>query len=202
MKRHLASVEAGDGAAVELSEDVVDVGRGEVDQRRVGVQRFIRRERAALEHGFIGERHVAAARLRQRSRIGRHIRRGLLRHRLVDLLAGAGDRVRGADVRGGRHHRDVGCERDQEAGGSGASRGRADEDDDRRARGDQTRDDGARRFEQAARSFERNDQRGGAVRIRGVDGVEDEFGADGMDDVVDRRHVDERRRHARRTDGG
>ena len=55
--------------------------------------------------------------------------------------------MRRADVRRRRHRRDVGRERDQEAGGGRACTARRDEDHDRRAGGDHARDDRARRFD-------------------------------------------------------
>ena len=71
---------------------------------------------AALGHGLLDERDVALALRRQRSRVAGDVGRHLLRHHVVDLLAIAGDRMRGADVRAGRHRGDVSRNRDQEAG--------------------------------------------------------------------------------------
>ena len=62
-------------------EQIVDILRDEVDERRRGVQRLAVGERAARQHGFGRERYVAPARLGQRPRIRGRIRRRLLRHR-------------------------------------------------------------------------------------------------------------------------
>ena len=78
------------GAAVELAQQVVDVGGDEVDERRRGRQRFAVGERAALGDRLGGERGVAAARLGERPRVGRGVgrppsspssRSGLIRRR-------------------------------------------------------------------------------------------------------------------------
>ena len=88
-ERDRASVEACDRAAVELRQQVRDVGGDEIDERRGGVERLVVGERAARDHRLGGERDVAMPRLRERSRVGRDVRRGLLLHRLALLLARA-----------------------------------------------------------------------------------------------------------------
>ena len=86
-------------------------------------------------------------------------------HHLVDLLAVAGDGMRGADVRTRRHRGDVGRDRDQEAGGGGAVAGGADEHRDRRLGADDGVVDVAGRIEQPAGRVQREDDQRGAVGV-------------------------------------
>ena len=140
------------------------VVRDEIDERRRGAERFLLGERAAVGDRLLDERDVAPALRRERPRVGGDVGRHLLRHHLVDLFAVAGDRVRGADVRAGRHGGDVGGDGDEEAGRRGAVPRRPDEHGDRRLRADDGVVDVARGVDQAAgRAQREDDQRGAAA---------------------------------------
>ena len=76
------------------------------------LQRLAIGERAAFEYRLRSERHVAAARFRQRSHVCGCIGGGLLGHRFVHLLARSGHGMGRADVRARRHDGDVGGHRD------------------------------------------------------------------------------------------
>ncbi len=73
--------------------------------------------------------------------------------------------MRGADVRARRHGGDVGGDGDQEAGRRRAGARRADEDRDRRLRGDDGVVDVARGVDQAARRAQREDEQRGLVGV-------------------------------------
>ena len=152
----------------------------------VAVERFAVGERAAFSHGLGGERRRCGRAPRASERAYAAASDATFSAIVSSICcAGARHRVRGADVRARRHHGDVGGERDDEAGGRGARAGRADEDDDRRARGDHARDDRARRVEQAAGRAQDEDDDVGARRVRLVDDAVQVLGGDGMDDAVE-----------------
>ena len=116
------------------------------------------------EDCLLGEGDVSVARLGERPDVRRGIGRGLLRHRLVHLLAVAGDRMRGADVRAWRHRRHVCRERQDEARRRRPRPRRRDEDNDRRARGEDPRDDRSGGLEQPAWRAKDDDDKCGARR--------------------------------------
>ena len=66
-----AAVESRDRAAIETEQQIADIRRDQIDQRRNCAQSFSIREGTALDDGLIGEHHVATARFDERS----HIRR-------------------------------------------------------------------------------------------------------------------------------
>ena len=195
VQRLRPAVEAGDGPAVELADEIRNVVRDQIDERRSGAERFLLGVGPALDAPPVRPastlRFRCVARVR---RVRRDVRGHLLGHRVVDLFAVAGDRMRGADVRPGRHGRNVGRDRDQEAGRRGAVARWADENRDRGLRADDGVVDVAGRIDQAARRAQREDDERGAGRVRLRDRLADVFSGDGMDDPVDFGGVDRRRR--------
>ena len=194
---HGAAVEARDGRAIQLLEQVTDVGRNQVDERRRRGQGLAIGERAAVEHGLGRKGDVAPAAFGERPGPRRQIRRDLLRHGLVRLgvrRASAGRHgMGGAHVGARRHRRDVGGQHQDEARRRGARPGRSDQNRDGRAGRDHAADDGLRGVHQPAWRPEREDEQRGPLGIRAVDGRHHELGRHRVDDAVDFRRIDQRR---------
>ena len=187
-----AAVESRDGAAVELLQQIVEARRHEIDERRRGLRGLLFGERLALKHGLLG----------QRARCGRACPRCVRTYAAMSSAAffevvssidgaAAGHRMRGADVRAGRHRRDVGGDRDDEAGRRRPRARRRHVHRNRRLRRDHFRDDVARRIDETAgRAQREHDER----RVRGVgarDRVDHVLRGNGMDDAVDFGGVDD-----------
>ena len=187
-----AAVPAAHLAAVELLEQVVEVRRDQVDERRVGVQGLAFGERQTLGDCLLGQLHVALPLARDRPRVGRDVGGRLLRRGLVHLGAGAGDRMRGADVRAGRHRRHVRRDGYEEPGRRGAGAARTDVDHHRGVRLDDPRIDLARGVDQPARRPQHHDHQVRARAIRLVEGLGDVLGGHRMDERLDLRRVDDR----------
>ena len=93
--------------------------------------------------------------------------------------------MRGADVGARGHHGDVGGDRDHEAGRCRARAGGADEDHHRRPRRDHARHDRARGIEQAAGCAQDEHHHLGAGRVRPVDGLDQVFSGNGVNNAVE-----------------
>ena len=78
------AVEAANRAAVQLFEQVRDIGGNQIDERRRRVQGFGLGERATVVHGLLRERHVALAPGGQRAHVRGDVFRRFLGHHLVD----------------------------------------------------------------------------------------------------------------------
>ena len=180
-----AAIEARHPPAVELPEQVGQVHRHEIDERRRSTHGLAFGEGATLSDGIGGQRHVAVSRGGQRARVRGEILGRLLRQCLVHLLAAALDRMGGADVCARSHRGDVGGNREQKAGRRRTCSRRRHENRDRRPSGDHPGDDGARGVDEATWRAQRKDDKRGAGRVGAVDGVDHVVGGDRMDDAVD-----------------
>ncbi len=108
-----------------------------------------------------------------------------------DLAARHG--MSGAHMGAWRHHRDVGCEHDDEARRRGARPRRSHQDGDGRAGREHAADDGPGGVHQATWRAEREDEKRGPLGIRAVDGRHHELGRHRVDDAVHFRRIDQRR---------
>jgi hypothetical protein len=178
-------IEPSDASAVQLVQELGKVGGHEIDQGRRRGQCFLFGERAALCDGLRSQRCVAMPVGGERARIGGDILGRFLRHRLVDLLAAALDRMCGPDVGPRRHGGDIGGDGDQESGGRGASARWTDEHDDRRPGGDHVRHDRPGGIDETAWSPQREDDQRRTLAIRTIHRLVHVIRGDRMNNAVD-----------------
>ena len=191
------AVEAPHVTAVQLPQEVGDISRDEIDQRRRRAERLLFGKGATLVDGGLRERHIPLPAGRQRAHVGGQVGRGLLRRGLVHLFAAAGHRVRGANVGPRRHRRHVGRDRQNEAGRCGARAWRRDEHGHRRLRRQHAGHDVASGIDQTARRRQGEDDERGASLVSEIERLDHVLGRHGMNDAVDVRDVDGRRRRGR-----
>ena len=187
---HRRAIEAGHGSTVELTQQIREVWRHDIDERRRSAERLTFGECTTLADRRGCEGDIAMPRVRQRARVRGQIFGRLLRQRLVHLLAIAFDRMGGADVRARRHGRDIGGDGEDEAGGRRARAGWCDEDRHRRSRDDHPGHDRPRGIDQPTRCAQREDHEARPCGVRAVDHVNHVVRRDGVDDAVDDGGVD------------
>ena len=100
--------------------------------------------------------------------------------------------MRRADVCAWRHHRDVGCDRDQEPGRGRAASARADEDHHRGLGRDDPGVDLTGGVDQAAGGTKRQHDQGRVLSIRAIDRLNDVCGRDRVDEGIYFRRVHDR----------
>ena len=196
-QRDGAPIKTRDGAAIDLLQQIVNVGRNHVDERRRRFDRFLFGEGFALQHCLLCELRVATALAGQRARVGGDVFGGLFRRGLVHRLAASGDRMRRADVGAGRHCRKIGRNGQQESGRCRARARRCDMDGNRSFRRKHSRDDLPRRVDEPARRAQRKDDERGTGCIGALHRLDHVFGGDRMNDAVDLGGIDNRRLRGR-----
>ena len=182
VQRDAGAVEALDGLAVELGQQRVVVGRDRVDQ--VQLQRLGFAEGLRVADGVFGVLGVASADLD----IGAQEGGGVVLDLLFEHRVHGGafkDGVGRAGVGPRRHGGDIGCLKQEEAGRSGATARRLDENDDGHGRGLDGSDHLAGGIEQAA-GRAHGDEHGCRIAAGGVvQAALEVLGGDGLDGVVD-----------------
>ncbi len=120
----LGAVEARDGAAVELREQIFGRGGDEIDE--LAVERFFFAEGFGVGDGGGGEFGVASALADVAAQVGGGIVDDFFAQRVVNLhglAADFHDRRSGAGFRAGRHGGDIRGKQNEKSGGSGARAG-------------------------------------------------------------------------------
>src|SRR5207237_5672878 len=170
------------GAAVQLLHEIGDGVGDEVDDLQP--HRLALGDRHRLAHGLLAPLGVAAAldgdRPNERGGVVLHLAHALL----VDAAA-EGDRMRGADVGGGGHGRNVSGHCDEHAGGGGARARGSHPDDDGDLGVEQALADRPHRTLESARRVELDDEGLRPAGLRTRDGALHETERDRADHAVD-----------------
>ncbi len=182
MQLHRLAVEALDGAAFELVEQVALIMRDYVDQ--VLLQSFLIGPRLRLAHRGLRQLHVAPSRPDVRAHEGGRVVLDLGLHGVVHLLAAESDGMRRSGVGPGSHGRHVGGFEDEEASRSRSRPAGSNIDDDRYRRGQDLLDDGASGIQQAARRAQFDQHGIGVGLARVFDGAINVLGRNRLNGVI------------------